>query len=531
MAENQKPTAVTQEVHNIKIQPYEMANFNLIEFASIYNKFIDMNQAIEINTQWMDKDGLIHDVKIENVAMTRNLLKADVNKEKQERIKADQILNTEITEVKTFLTNSLNEEIKTRIQDNQQLSAKIDNVNKTLTDKITKTDSDLEAEVSRAKSVEHGLNESIAKEVNDRIASDKALDDKFSKEISDETNAREAADDKLNTKIDTVNTNLNSKIDQEIKDRINGDTKTLSDSKTYTNNAVSVESAARVAADDKLNASLTKEINDRIASDGNLKFNKDIKNNDGSTPDNLTDAINDVDNKISFEINDVNNKVIKIDQNLKEEIDSVSKKVEAILAGSSTDLDSFKELVDYVNKIDAEDDQALAKFMKDTLSNLNILYTGVGFDKDGYKAPEEVHYISEVKSLFDADKKLDSALYVTANNVEAEVSRAEEAEGNLKFNDDIKNNDGSTPDNLTDAINDVDDKVKALYDAFGLSYDSEDSKVKGLNLQPTNAGIKPINNQSTQSTQNNQSTQSTQKTDLSNNDLNSIKNKLKQIFN
>ena len=66
---------------------------------------------------------------------------------------------------------------------------------------------------------------------------------------------------------------------------------------------------------------------------------------------------------------------IKIGKNNdKNKIDKVNNKIEAILAGASTDLDSFKELVDYINSIDAENDEALAKFIKDTLAKFGVLF-------------------------------------------------------------------------------------------------------------------------------------------------------------
>jgi len=425
------------------IQPYEIANFNLIEFASIYNKFIDTNDPAEIDVQWMDKDGNFKNVKIENVASIKETIKADISDETKARIAEDQKLDQKITQTKTELSTQISDEIQNRINGDKALQSNIDNVNKTLTDSVKKVETDLNNEISRAEEAEKALDDKITKEINDRTAVDKALDDKFTKAISNETEARVAADNDLTNKISEVNQKLTDKINQEIKDRVSGDNQVLTESKTYTDNSIKNEADARVAAD------------------GTLKFNDDIKNEDGTSPNNLTDAINIVDNKIEYEVKRATQK----DEDLENEIQEVSKKVEAILAGASADLDSFKELVDYINKIDAEDDEALAKFMKDTLAQFAVLFNGTGLDKEkGYIAPTQAHYINQTKSIIDALEKLDSALYVTYNNIVAEENRAKAAEGNLQFNDDIRNSDGSKPNNLTDAINDVDNKIMVKLD-------------------------------------------------------------------
>ena len=57
------------------IQPYEIANFNLMEFASIYNDFIDTNNEKEMQVQYMDKDGNIN-LDYMDVVLGKHELKA-----------------------------------------------------------------------------------------------------------------------------------------------------------------------------------------------------------------------------------------------------------------------------------------------------------------------------------------------------------------------------------------------------------------------------------------------------------------------
>jgi len=441
------------------LQPYEIANFNLMEFASIYNDFIDTNNEKEMSVQYMDKDGNLYNINLKNVASITKTIKGDIEAEAALREKNDAELNHKITEVNTSLSTKIAEEIQNRIASDKKLSETIDTKYSEVSTKVSKIQTDLVNEIDRATKAETEINtelsNKIQNEISERIKADKELDTKFINLLNIESEAREKFDTKLSNKIDEVLSTLDKKIQTETSNRIKSDEDVLKNAKIYTENLVNDEA------------------NKRELSDGNLDFNDDIRDENGKAKD-LTTAINIVDNRLVQEIKKVETIEVNLqnsDKKLQSEIDEVSKKIEAILAGSSTDLDSFKELVDYINKIDAEDDQALAKFMKDTLANFGVVFRGVGFDENGYVAPEQTHYINDATSLYSADKELDNALYVVSNNIEAEVNRAKsaeaklqenidnetqratKAEGNLEFNKDLQS------DNLTAAINEVDSKL------------------------------------------------------------------------
>ena len=57
------------------LQIYEVANFNLMEFASIYNEFINTEEAKDLTVQFMEKDGKIRTIQLKNVAAIRNEVK------------------------------------------------------------------------------------------------------------------------------------------------------------------------------------------------------------------------------------------------------------------------------------------------------------------------------------------------------------------------------------------------------------------------------------------------------------------------
>jgi len=468
------------------IQPYEIANFNLIEFASVYNDFIDTNNEKEMQVQYMDKDGNIYNITLKNVAAITKTIKGDIEAEAALREKADAELAQKITEVNTSLSTKIAEEIQNRINADKKLQETIDFKYNEVSDKISKVQTDLVNEIDRAAKAEAKLENKINQEIQDRINADKELDNKVVTLVSAESEMREKADNDLLNKITEVETDFENKINKEIQDRINGDNAVLESAKSYTENLINDEA------------------NKRELADGDLNFNDDIVNENGEKADDLTEAINIVDNRLNQEITrakTIENNLQQTDKELQNKIDEVNNKIEAILAGASTDLDSFKEIVEYINSIDAENDEIMMKFMKDTLTKFGVLFKGVGFDEDGYITPEQAHYINNATSLYNADKELDNALYVVSNNIEAEVTRAKsaeaklqesieneikratKAEGNLNFDDTIINENGEKADDLTEAINDVNKKVDALYGFFHLTYKPYGKQLKTDNIE------------------------------------------------
>ena len=143
------------------VQPYEIANFNLIEFASVYNDFIDTNNEKEMQVQYMDKDGNIYTITLKNVAAITKTIKGDIEAEATTREKADAELAQKITEVNTSFSTKLAEEIQNRINADKKLQEVINSKCSETTNRISKLQTDLVNEIDRATKAEAEIDDKI----------------------------------------------------------------------------------------------------------------------------------------------------------------------------------------------------------------------------------------------------------------------------------------------------------------------------------------------------------------------------------
>jgi len=434
------------------IQPYEVANFNLIQFATIYNDFIS-SQPKELEVEYIDANFNKSIIKIQNVGMIKDILSTDLAAETQARIDADNQIKQDLLDTSSTLTSKIDSEIQAREMADDAILTKLSETDA----KVAENTQNITITQQNLTSLDQTLTEKINREISDRTEADIALDKKYYDITEAEKAARIEEDSKLDAKIVEVDDRLTSAITQETQDRIDAD---ASLKETLMNEITLQVSTEKTRAQ---------------TAEGDLDFNEDIRDANGEKATNLTDAINIVDNR-----------------------------VQAIVEGSSVDLDSLKEIVDYINAVDLQNDNELAAFITSVTK-----ITGLSGE---YTPFVDAKYIAEATSLYDADKKLDAAITelsdstdsriielqtkdeeiisrieedeakISANETEidatklnltseiqraqaveetikldltTEAERAKAAEGDLEFDEGIKNEDGSTPDNLTDAINDV----------------------------------------------------------------------------
>ena len=160
----------------------------------------------------------------------------------------------------------------------------------------------------------------------------------------------------------------------------------------------------------------------------------------------ISDALNLLDNQLSAEAtarssedinlaNDLSDEIDRatgIEQSLQLQITTEKERIDTILDGANVDLDQFKEVVDYINSIDLENDNALLSEVNaridadlalsdrlDTLESdpttktyvdglvealqdeLDATQNGAGLSQDGtYIVPSESPYINESTSLY-----------------------------------------------------------------------------------------------------------------------------------
>ena len=411
------------------VQPYEIANFNLISFASMYNNFVSYDPK-EMQVQYMDEEGVIKTITVKNIGMITDEVKDGINKESVEREAADNEIKEKITEYYNEVKNTLTNEVSQRTEADEKLETLIDALSSKVQQDIQKLNDGLSSEIDERVSADKKLQDSINDEKVSRVAADQSLQANISKEEAE----RKASDEKI---VDDFTQSL----DKESKERKEADENTLKESKDYTDLSVDKETSRAKAAE------------------GNLEFNDDL------TSKNLTDAINEVDDKY-----------FKVTSNLQTTLDS-------ILKDSNIDLDSFKEVVDYINnnktdilssleniktsiKAEKNDrmnaEQALANALKEE------------GDKRAFKDNDLQKQIDDLKKEKLDQETINSLKKEFKDGIDNETSRAKAAEGSLEFNADID------ADNLTDAINDVDDKIVITKSELQEALSKQDNMIKSI---------------------------------------------------
>mgnify|MGYP001363269616 CR=1 FL=1 len=240
------------------------------------------------------------------------------------------------------------------------------------------------------------LNTADLAEASFRVAGDNSLEAKIDADVSSEQSAREAGDLSLTTKVDadvsTEKAAREAAVTAEASARVAGDALLQSNMDTFESRHDSemsseisareaadlAEASSRLAADTILQSNLDTEEAERLADVTTLQLNIDnessraqvqeVANADAiaaETSNRILDvnaeearaiaAEGSLDTKLGVE----ENARIAGDTNLQSNIDVEKGRIDAILSGSSVDLDQFKEVVDFVEAIDLENDNAL----------------------------------------------------------------------------------------------------------------------------------------------------------------------------
>ena len=130
---------------------------------------------------------------------------------------------------------------------------------------------------------------------------------------------------------------------------------------------------------------------------------------------------------------------------------------------------------------------------KEAIAELDKTQEGAGLNEDGtYVANEDVTYISEAKSLSDADKKLDKA-------ISAEVERAQGKERELNTaieavktaNNTLSGNAKTAVDNLQTSINEI--NARTISGSKAITIEGDVDKVVSLKINNDANGILSIN--------------------------------------
>jgi hypothetical protein len=308
--------------------------------------------------------------------------------------------------------------------------------------------SQIDAEESRAMGVESDLQSQIDSEESRAMSAESALSGRVSTleadavtktyvdahdgllqtAITAEETARIAGDAALMSTIENLDgyaLDVRDDLDAEIAARIAGDLDlqgqidseeaariaAVSAEQTAREAADSTEQAARIAGDDALQASLTQEISDRqsaVSAEASARESADttLQSNIDSEESRAMGEESRIESKFDGMMSDEQTAREAADTVLQGNIDVEKGRIDAILSASEADKDSFAEIVQLINSVDTENDQAFAGYV-----------------------------LSNNQALADEVSAREAADTVLQGQIDAEVARATEAEGFLQ--DDI----------------------------------------------------------------------------------------------
>jgi hypothetical protein len=194
------------------------------------------------------------------------------------------------------------------------------------------------AEQSARESADSTLQSNIDSEAAARQSADSDLQDGLDQEVADrqaavsaEQSARETADQDLQDQIDALDSSSSAALAQEVSDR---------------QAAVSAESAAREAADSALQSSLDQEVADRTAAVSSVQAAVDQEVADRTAAVSAESSARQ-----------------SADATLQSNIDTEKARIDAILTAATADADSFAEIVNLINSVDTENDNAFASYV------------------------------------------------------------------------------------------------------------------------------------------------------------------------
>jgi len=295
-------------------EKFEKAVKDFVTQSEYAKDLADLNDKIDSNYETLDEKKIDKIESAENLEKVRHEL-INITDELDDR-KIDKILAQKlIDDLNAALTDTINT-LRISLQD------QIDNL------KLTKADKDtVQAELANIKDL-------ISREVNRATESEEEITDNLNTEISRAKNQESILNTSIKNEIIratdaelNITNNLNSEIsrakakEQDLQDQIDEN-----DTKIHTDLNDEISRAKAVEAD-------------------------------------LQDQITENNNTLTFNLSQEEQSRIASDIALKNELSTQTERIDSMLALSTTDKDSFKEIVDFIEAVDLENDTAFAGYV------------------------------------------------------------------------------------------------------------------------------------------------------------------------
>jgi hypothetical protein len=269
----------------------------------------------------------------------------------------------------------------------------------------------ISSEESRAMSVEALLSDELANETSARQDEDTWLFGELSTEVSNRIADVDAEESRAMSEESRIEGSFNESMNYEITSRSEADNSLAADLSTEESRAMSAEGSIAANLSTELvdrAAAVSTEASTRLAADNSLetKLSNELEKEG--------DARTSADTSLATSITNEASTRLAADVSLATAVSAEASRIDVILDGSDVDLDQFAEIVDFVNGIDLENDNAL-------LSAMTAF--GADLSTEEYRAMGAELVLTNDLSAEVSNRTAD---------VDAEESRATSAEGELQ---------------------------------------------------------------------------------------------------
>ena len=381
------------------------------------------------------------------------------------------------------------------------------------------TISKMNSEISRATKAEDNINKKIANNEKDTFTKLHLLDTKIITTVSTETTRAKVSEEniinsltkRIKTEEQTARINENNNIDSILK--VSDDLKTEVDRAILQekNLEINLNTEIKRAEDKedliisdsikreneietKLNTLINTEINDVRENEKNIKLSindlnnsvaKDIKDIKTSI-DTESEKRLENDKNLNISIIDESTRAVAAETKLQSEISENQNRLDGILNLSSTDKDSFKEIVDYINSVDAENDKTFGNFIITTKNNFAKVDANLNEEISRAKKKENdlnTLIITESKNARINEKNLNELITNVSNDLSNESERAEKIEKNINHlitveSTAARNNEKIITDDLKNEISRAEEEESKRY--LSTEVDEKFLKVDGV---------------------------------------------------